>query len=188
MSACYHTGREEVAMIVHLMRIALGAGIAFAAGCSHVGDAGGADASTDADADTDADTDADADADTDTDADADTDVDTDTDTVAPEILECLAEYDGPCECEGDCQDGFGYVVFYPEEAGEFPFDTWPSEELLAAGVGWLYCSICTECDEWHRIKPDGEWIEVDMYEFCAFVVAYDAECGGCLVTASGGGG
>jgi len=156
-----------------------------AAGCHRVGAAGDAGA----DADTDSDTDIDADADADSDADSDTDTDADTETTTdPEILACIEEYGWPCECQGACEDGFGYTVLYPADAGEFPFDTWPSEELLAAGVAWHYCSICDTCDEWHRVKIDGEWIDQGVYDFCAFIAEYDAACGGCLVESSGGGG
>jgi len=181
--------------------VVLCTGAAFAAGCSHVGVSGGgpdgsaADTDADSDVDTDADADSDTDADTDTDSDVDSDTDVDTETeidtetvTDPEILDCLGTYDWPCECQGACDDGFGYVVMYPEEAGTFPSDTWPSEELLAAGVGWGYCSVCDTCDEWHRIKPETEWVDVGVYEFCTFVVEYDAACGGCLATSSGGGG
>jgi hypothetical protein len=170
-------------MIDFGLRIASCALVAFAAGCLHVGGSSGAPDGSAADSDADADTDTD----TDTDTDSDTDTETET-TTDPDMLECLAAYDWPCECEGDCEDGFGYAVLYPVEAGTFPSDTWPSDELLAAGVAWQYCSVCTECDEWHRIKPESEWVDVSVYDFCAFIVEYDAACGGCLVTSSGGGG
>jgi hypothetical protein len=178
---------EEAAMNNRGSWIMLWAGVALAVGCSHVGGSGGGADGSASDTDTDADTDTDIDADTDTDIDTETEIDTETITDT-DVLACVAAYDWPCECQGECDGGFGYTVFYPEEAGAFPPDVYPSEELLAVGVGWLYCSVCDMCDEWHRIKPDAEWVEVGIYDLCVFVVEYDAACGGCLVTSSGGGG
>ncbi len=150
---------------------------------------GDADSDSDTDTDTDIDSDTDTDIDTDVDSDSDTDTDTDTDTVTdPDILECLENYDWECECFGDCEDGFGYVVLYPQDAGDFPSGVHPQEELLEVGVGWYYCSQCSGCVEWHRIISEYGWREVTAFEFCEFIVQYDQECGDCLAESWGGGG
>ena len=61
-------------------------------------------------------------------------------------------------------------------------------EGITCPGGRIVRSICDTCDEWHRVKIDGEWIDQGVYDFCAFIAEYDAACGGCLVTSSGGGG
>jgi hypothetical protein len=173
--------------------LAIGAAATLAGACWHVGpldddSTAGTDADTDTDTDADTDTDVDTDTDTGTGTDTETDTGIDTDTVTDtDVLACIAQYDLPCDCMGGCDGGFGYTVLYPAEAGSFPGDIYPSEELLAAGVGWLYCAACDPCDEWIRIKSGVDWIDVDIYEFCVFVVEYDAACDGCLVESSGGG-
>ena len=121
--------------------------------------------------------------------DADTEVDPDADVpIDAAIADCLATYDWGCECHGECEDGFGHTVLYPETAGEFSSTISPSAELLEAGVAYYFCSVCEPCDEWHRIKPDDEWIDVSLREFCTFIVQYDEGCGGCLATSAGGAG
>jgi hypothetical protein len=150
--------------------LAIFIGAALAA-CSHLGPKDEADAST-------------------ADGDADSDTGTDTETVTdPDVVACVETYGWPCDCEGACDDGFGYTVFYPASAGEFLSDTYPSDELLEVGIGWLYCSVCDPCEAWQRVKFSGVWTDMDdIYGFCLLIAAYDDECGGCLVTVSGGGG
>ena len=103
------------------------------------------------------------------------------------LQECVQKHSG-CGCEEGCADGFWAVAYYPDGAGPFPADFWPSQEILDAAVAWYECSICTCEERWH-IKVDGVWID-DLEEhvdgFCEFLIEYQESCGDCLESWEGG--
>ena len=108
----------------------------------------------------------------------------------PRYQECLDRIGWDCTCHGDCEDGFGYTMYYPNTAGVDPApDCYPSQELRDVGIAWYYCSICSQCEEWSRVKDDdGNWIDVSKEAFCRVVVETQDACDDCIVTVSGGGG
>ena len=104
---------------------------------------------------------------------------------AQSVAQCVLEHtDCGCAFEG-CVDGFSDVVFYPEDAGEFPNEVNPPAELLEVAVARYGCSYCA-CHESHKIKVEGEWTSVDVVEFCTYLVNYDEQCGDCLAQWEGG--
>lgn len=102
------------------------------------------------------------------------------------LTDCVEKYNG-CECVEGCADGFSSVVFYSEEAGEFPADINPPEELLAVGVAMYECAVCA-CKETWTVPVNGVWedFEGGPEEFCLYLFELDEECGGCLTTWEGG--
>ncbi len=155
------------------------------------------DTSSDIDTDTAADTVAtDTQTDTGTITDTDTGSDIDTDTAADsetetdtDLLTCIAGL-GTCTCYGECEDGFGYTMHYPdtEDPGT---DNWmsPSAQLSEVGIAWYFCSVCESCGSFTKVKDDeGQWISVSKEEYCQRIIEINKECNNCLVTASGGGG
>jgi hypothetical protein len=153
-----------------------------------------AQSDSDVDADTDSDSDSDSDTDTDTDTDADADSETETD---PEMLACFDRYSGCTECMGDCMDGFGYEVNYPEDAWVSDTDSFsisPSAELEAASVTYYFCSVCGNCGKELKIRPldeygtPGDWKDVTYREFCQYLLDYNKACDDCLETWYGGAG
>ncbi|MBN2802175.1 MAG: hypothetical protein JXR91_03680 [Deltaproteobacteria bacterium] len=144
------------------------------------------DTQTDTGSITDTATNSDIDIDTDIDTNTIADSETETDT---DILGCIAGL-GTCSCYGDCEDGFGYTMHYPdtEDPGT---DNWmsPSLELSEAGIAWYFCSVCGSCGSFTKIKDgDGQWTSVSKKEYCQRIIDVNKECNNCLVTASGGGG
>jgi hypothetical protein len=102
-------------------------------------------------------------------------------------VECIEKHSG-CGCEEGCADGFWAAAYYPQGAGPFPPDFWPSQDLLDAAVAWYGCSICTCEEDWH-VKVDGVWndeVEGGVEAFCLFLLEYQEACGQCLEVWEGG--
>ncbi len=160
-----------------------------AVGCWNAGDSGD---DTESDSDTDADSDADTDADTDSDSDSDTSSDTDSgsdigDTDShtdPDVQECMDEFNAwPCPCHGDCEDGTGYILYYPDNVTITDPGFWsPSVQEYEVGVALFMCSSCTPCGESYTIKINDTWTTTDILGLCEKVVAENGACGGCLTT------
>ncbi len=101
--------------------------------------------------------------------------------------DCVAKHSG-CGCEEGCMDGFWAVAYHPDDAGPFPAEMWPSQEILDASVAWYECSICTCEEAWH-VKVDGAWddpLEGGVEAFCTFLLEQQESCGGCLQSWEGG--
>lgn len=100
------------------------------------------------------------------------------------VAQCIEKHSG-CECYEGCADGFTTFVYYPTDAGDFPEDISPSEELLNVAVAMYDCSVCV-CGEGWQLKIDGDWVDVDVLTFCDFLDASDGQCSGCLSQWTGG--
>ena len=111
--------------------------------------------------------------------------DTDTD-VKQAVEECMDRYGG-CECMNPCADGYTAVVHYPTEAEDYPEGaSHPPKDLLDIGLALYECSKCGACDQTIRIKKNDVWQDVDIKEYCEYLVSgTSANCKPCLKLWSG---
>ncbi len=104
------------------------------------------------------------------------------------FLECVAKHSG-CDCDQGCADGYSVTVYHPADAGEFPPATTPPQELMDVAVAKYECGVCSCTESW-AVKDAGVWMTEelgnDAENFCAFLLAFDEACGGCLVAWEGG--
>jgi len=104
-----------------------------------------------------------------------------------DLAECLVKYQNPLATNcipGDSVDGLTEMAFYLNklnlsEVSETT-DKSISDDVREASVA-IYSNSPSICESSWRIKEDGKWKEVNLSDFCGFVVDYNTDCDGCLL-------